>query len=106
TPEKPDVSSLRPEVNSTPSPPTPGEQACSPRISVRWRDPYDVENWLAAVGTQVRKALAAGQDATLPIRECVLSRYEARRRIRAAGRTLTTLLEAGERSLRAEMQSR
>jgi hypothetical protein len=69
------------------------------REMVRWTDPEDVRLWIAALRSAVHDGLAAGEDAVRPKRDRVLSRDEARRKLEAADKTITALLEAGERGL-------
>ena len=69
------------------------------REVVRWTDPEDVRLWIAALRSAAHDGLAAGEDAVRPKRERVLSRDEARRKLEAADKTVTSLLEAGERGL-------
>ncbi|WP_438040222.1 hypothetical protein [Sorangium sp. So ce128] len=45
------------------------------------------------------QGLSAAEDATRPVQERVLSRYEARRRIEKATETIYNLLDAAERGL-------
>jgi hypothetical protein len=66
---------------------------------VRWTDPEDVRLWLAALRSAAHDGLAAGEDAVRPKRDRVLSRDEARRKLEAADKTITVLLDAGERGL-------
>ena len=83
-----------PLVSSTDASPHPAA-----REMVRWADPEDVRLWLAALRSAANDGLAAGEDAVRPKRDRVLSRDEARRKLEAADKTITTLLEAGERGL-------
>lgn len=69
------------------------------REVVRWTDPEDVRLWIAALRSAAHDGLAAGEDAVRPKRDRVLSRDEARRKLEAADKTITILLEAGERGL-------
>jgi len=69
------------------------------REVVRWTDPEDVRLWIAALRSVAHDGLAAGEDAVRPKRDRVLSRDEARRKLEAADKSITSLLEAGERGL-------
>jgi hypothetical protein len=63
-------------------------------------DPAAVRTWLAHLREHVLDALAAADDITRPGKsKRVRSRGEARRTIRAVGRTLLALLDFAERGL-------
>jgi hypothetical protein len=51
------------------------------REAVHWSDPEDVRIWIAALRSAAHDGLAAGEDATRPKRDRVLSRSEARRKL-------------------------
>jgi len=79
-------------------PPSPS----AAREAVHWNDSEDVRLWIASLRSAAHDGLAAGEDATRPKRDRVLSRSEARRRLDAADRTITALLDAGERGASPE----
>jgi len=64
----------------------------APRIDLA--DPDARRRWLAQVRDQIADATASGLDATAPKRRRVLSRAEARRKIRDASKALDALLAA------------
>lgn len=74
----------------------------NPGTSLAWEDPTQARAWFTTLRDQVLDALAAGEDATRPLRERVLSRAEARRKILAADKNITSLLAAAERGLPPE----
>lgn len=67
--------------------------------SLRWEDPNRVRTWLKTLREQIDNALAAGEDATRQPRRRVLSRAEARRKLRAASTSIDDLFEVAERAL-------
>jgi hypothetical protein len=68
--------------------------------AVRWEDPAEVERWLGALQDSVAEVQAAARDRVRKKRGRVLSRAEARRKVRAAGRAIARLFEAAKASLR------
>jgi hypothetical protein len=70
-----------------------------PASRVHWNDPERVDAWLKALREQIDNALAAGEDATRRLRRRVLSRAEARRKLRDANKSLDDLLAMAERGL-------
>jgi len=62
-------------------------------IPRRWK------RWIVAVRMQASDAIAAGLDATARVRRRVLSRAEARRKLKAAEQAIDALLRAADRSL-------
>lgn len=62
----------------------------------RWDDPEDVKRWISALRSAVHDALAAGEDATRRLSERVLSRAEARRKLREAEKRIDSLLDVAE----------
>jgi hypothetical protein len=87
---------------SLPKPP-PGANAAHPSTdppSLAWEDPAATRAWLTHVREHVLDAVAAADDITRPAKtKRVRSRGEARRTIRAAGRTLIALLDFAEQGL-------
>ena len=77
--------------------PTDPASPSTAREAVHWNEPDDVRLWIAALRSAAHDGLAAGEDATRPKRERVLSRNEARRQLNAADHTITALLDAGTR---------
>jgi hypothetical protein len=67
--------------------------------AVRWEDPAEVERWLGALQDNVAEVQAAARDRVRKKRERVLSRAEARRQVRAAGRAIARLFEAAQAGL-------
>lgn len=88
----------RPQGVTPTDPPSPS----AAREAVRWNEPDDVRLWIAALRSAAHDGLAAGEDATRPKRDRVLSRGEARRQLDAAERTITALLDAGARGVSPE----
>jgi hypothetical protein len=68
--------------------------------AVRWEDPAEVECWLGALQDNVAEVQAAARDRVRKKRERVLSRNEARRQVRAAGRAIARLFDAAKSGLR------
>ncbi len=66
---------------------------------MRWDDPERVGTWLKALREQIDDAVAAGEDATRRCRKRVLSRAEARRKLREANTRLDELLTMAENAL-------
>lgn len=64
---------------------------------MRWEDPEDIRLWIAALRSAADDGLGAGEDASRPKRDRVLSHAEARRRIVLGEQKITGLLDAGER---------
>jgi hypothetical protein len=62
-------------------------------------DPAEVKRWLVALRVQASDAIAAGLDATARVRRRVMSRAEARRKLKAAEHAIDALLRAADRSL-------
>ena len=60
------------------------------------QDPAEVKRWILAVREQTNDALAAGLDATARARRRVLSRAEARRKLKAAKHAIDELFRATE----------
>jgi hypothetical protein len=79
--------------------PTDPSSPSTTRDAVRWNDPEDVRLWIASLRAAAEDAVAAGEDATRPKRDRVLSRAETRRKLEAAEQMIATLLDAGDRSL-------
>ncbi len=69
--------------------------------AVCWDDAEDVRGWLSALRSEVDELLAAARDRLRKKRKRVLSRFEARRKVRAAERAIAQLLEAGEAGLKS-----
>jgi hypothetical protein len=67
--------------------------------AVCWEDAGEVRRWLSVLREQVDDLHAAARDQVRKKRRRVLSRYEAGRTIRAAGRAITELLDAAEAGL-------
>jgi len=70
-----------------------------PVNSLRLDDPERVAAWLKDLREQIDNALAAGEDATRRFHRRVLSRAEARRKLRAANASIDELMEMAERAL-------
>jgi hypothetical protein len=68
--------------------------------AVRWEDPAEVERWLGALQENAAELQAAARDRVRKKRDRVLSRHEARRKVRATGRALASLFEAAKAGLR------
>jgi hypothetical protein len=83
-------------VNDNDTGPTSGR---FPTSRVRWEDPERVGVWLKALREQIDNAVAAGEDATRRCRKRVLSRAEARRKLRDANTRLDELLAMAESAL-------
>ena len=83
----------RPQGVTSTDPPS----SSAAREAVRWNEPDDVRLWIDALRSAAHDALAAGEDATRPKRDRVLSRGEARRQLDTAKYAITALLDAGER---------
>jgi hypothetical protein len=81
-------------------PPAGGERPDPP--SLRLDDPAQTCAWLACLREHVLDAVAAGEDATRRMRARVLSRAEARRKLRAAEQALLEMIEAAERAVPCE----
>lgn len=64
-----------------------------------WNDPDEARAWLGDLREQILDALAAGEDATRPLRRRVLSRAEARRKLTAAEQAILALLARAEAGL-------
>ena len=62
-------------------------------------DPEGRRMWLKALRESIDDALAAGDDATRRFSKRVLSRAEARRKLREAGDSIDALLAMAERAL-------
>jgi hypothetical protein len=68
--------------------------------ALRLDDPTAVRTWLSHLREHALDTIAAADDITRPTKsKRVRSRGEARRTIRAAGRTILALLDFAERSL-------
>jgi predicted deacetylase len=63
------------------------------------RDPAELKRWILAVREQAGDAIAAGFDATARMRRRVLSRAEARRKLKAAKNAIDALFRATDRGL-------
>jgi hypothetical protein len=63
------------------------------------RDPAEVNRWILAVREHAGDAIAAGLDATARVRRRVLSRAEARRKLKAAKHAIDALFKAADRGL-------
>ncbi len=70
-----------------------------PTGRLRWDDPERVSAWLKELREQTDDALAAGEDATRRFRRRVLSRAEARRKLRAASASIDELFAMADRAL-------
>jgi vacuolar-type H+-ATPase subunit H len=70
-----------------------------PLSTLRFDDHERVAAWLKSLREQIDDGLAAGEDATRRIRRRVLSRAEARRKLRAATAGIDELMEMAERAL-------
>jgi hypothetical protein len=68
--------------------------------AVCWEDAGEVRRWLIALLAQVNDLEAVARDRVREKRKRVLSRHEARRQVRAAGRAIGQLLEAAKAGLR------
>jgi hypothetical protein len=79
--------------------PTDPPSSSIARDAVRWEDPEDIRLWIAALRSVADEGMGAGEDATRPKCERVLSRAEARRRLVRGEKEITILLDAGERGL-------
>ena len=73
--------------------------ANSTDVSLDLGDPAEVKHWIAAVRDQANDAIAAGLDATARMRRRVLSRAEARRKLKAAKHAIDALFRAADRGL-------
>jgi hypothetical protein len=74
----------------------PSRRAPVPHL--RWDDPEHLGAWLKVLREQIDNGLAAGEDATRRYRKRVLSRPEARRKLRAAGTMIDDLLAMADRT--------
>jgi hypothetical protein len=68
--------------------------------AVCWDDPEEIRRWLSVFEEQTNELHAAARDRVRKKRKRVLSRHEAGRKVRAAWRALTQLLEAAKAGLR------
>ena len=66
---------------------------------IRWCEQTEVRAWLTVLREQVLDGFAAGEDATRRPTRRMVSRHEARRRLREAQRESLALLDAALRSL-------
>jgi hypothetical protein len=71
--------------------------ANSTDVSLDLRDLAEVKLWILAVREQASDAIAAGLDATARMRRRVLSRAEARRKLKAAKHAIDALFRAADR---------
>ena len=69
--------------------------------ALRWDVSDDARRWLEAIQQQTDDAIAAGEDATRRPRRRVLSRVEARRKLKGARLAIAALLNAAVRGLDA-----
>ena len=72
-----------------------------PTARLRFDDREQVRPWLKALRDATNDAIAAGDDATRPFSKRVLSRAEARRKLREAESSLDELLTLAEGALDA-----
>ncbi|MFT3773400.1 MAG: hypothetical protein QM820_49100 [Minicystis sp.] len=84
-------------MSTVPKPRARGERPDPPAF--RLDDPNMVCAWLAGLRAHVLDAVAAGEDATRRVHARVLSRAEARRRLRAAERALLQMIEIAEQAV-------
>jgi hypothetical protein len=71
----------------------------APTTGLRWDDPAKVRRWFRRLRAHILDALAAGEDATAPFSERVLSRAEARRKLAEAEDCIEALLADAELGL-------
>lgn len=90
-------------MSNVPKPPAGGERTDPP--SFRLDDSMLVCAWLGSLREHVLDAVAAGEDATRRIQRRVLSRAEARRKLRAAEQALLGMIEAAEQAVRCERRA-
>ncbi len=62
-------------------------------------NPAEVKRWILALREQASDAIAAGLDATARVRRRVLSRAEARRKLKAAEHAIDALFKAADRGV-------
>ena len=67
--------------------------------SLDLRDPDEVKRWILAIRERTSDAIAAGLDATARVRRRVLSRAEARRKLKAAKHAIDALFRAADRGV-------
>jgi hypothetical protein len=72
-----------------------------PMASLRFDDREQMRPWLKALRDATNDAIAAGDDATRPFSKRVLSRAEAKRKLREAESSLEELLTLAESALDA-----
>jgi hypothetical protein len=70
-----------------------------PTASLRFDDREQMREWLKALRDAIDDAIAAGDDATRRVRKRVLSRAEARRKLREAESSIDGLLAVAESAL-------
>jgi len=70
--------------------------------TLNFNDPERAREWLTALREATDDALAAGDDATRRVRRRVLSRAEARRKLREAETKIEGLLTLAESALNAK----
>jgi hypothetical protein len=80
-------------MTTVPDPPQGGDPP-----AFRLDDPALLRAWLAGLREQVLDAVAAGEDATRRFRRRVLSRAEARRKLRTAKRALLGMIDVAEQA--------
>jgi hypothetical protein len=68
--------------------------------AVYWADPAEIQGFLTALEEQADELYAAAHDRVREKRRRVLSRHEAGRKVRAAWRSITQLLEAARAGLK------
>ena len=69
--------------------------------SLRWDDREQMRQWLTVLREATHDSYAAGEDATRPLRDRVLSRAEAKRRLCEAQTSIEKLLTLAENALDA-----
>jgi hypothetical protein len=69
--------------------------------NLRWDDRAQMRQWLTVLRDATHDSLAAGDDATRPLRERVLSRAEAKRKLCEAETSIAKLLTLAEDALDA-----